>query len=465
MTSVRTRFAPSPTGHLHIGGARTALYAWLFARKHNGQFILRIEDTDVERSDTEYTDAILASMEWLGLDFDEGPFYQTQRLDRYQAVLQQLLSEGKAYRCQCSKERLVALREQQLQAKLKPRYDGHCRQLNLTAQDAPFVVRLRNPTEGVVSFNDQVRGVVTFQNGELDDLILARSDGIPTYNFTVVVDDYDMKITHVIRGDDHINNTPRQINILYALGVEPPIYAHLPMILGPDGKRLSKRHGAVSVLQYKAEGYLPAALLNYLARLGWSHGDQEVFSVDELKKLFSLTALNKAPAALNPDKLLWLNQYYLKHMDAKVVATLLEPYLQQLGIDINHGPDLDEVVEAQRERSKTLIEMAEKSQCFYSEIKTFDEKAVAQHLNVEATAVLEEVGKQLQQLVHWDEQSIHQVISGTAEKFAIKMGQVAQPIRVALTGGTVSPPIDATIRLIGKSRVLSRLQAAVDLAQ
>jgi glutamyl-tRNA synthetase len=325
--TIRTRFAPSPTGYLHIGGARTALFSWLFARRHGGAFILRIEDTDLERSTPESIQAIIDGMAWLNLDYDEGPFYQMQRMDRYREVIQQLLDGGHAYRCYCSKERLDQLREAQMVDKQKPRYDGCCRDAQPNDSNAPHVIRFRNPLEGDVVFDDQVFGPIAVSNAELDDLIIARTDGTPTYNFTVVVDDWDMQITHVIRGTDHINNTPRQINILKALGAEVPQYAHVPMILGEDGKRLSKRHGAVSVLQYRDEGFLPEAVLNYLVRLGWSHGDQEVFSREEMMQLFDLEHVNKSPAAVNTEKLAWLNQHYLKEAEP---ASLVQPFEWQL---------------------------------------------------------------------------------------------------------------------------------------
>ena len=331
MIKVRTRFAPSPTGYLHIGGARTALYCWLYARKTQGTFILRIEDTDLERSTPESVQAILDGMQWLGLNYDEGPYYQTKHFARYKEVIQQLIDEGKAYRCYCSKERLEKLREEQTAKKEKPRYDGFCRERTSKGEGA-YVVRFKNPLEGVVEFDDLIRGKLSFANTELDDLIIARSDGTPTYNFTVVVDDWDMKITHVIRGDDHINNTPRQINILRALGATPPFYAHVPMILGSDGKRLSKRHGAVGVMQYREDGFLPEALLNYLVRLGWSHGDQEIFSISELIDYFAIEDINRAPAAFNREKLLWLNQHYMKTSDRDHVARELLWHMEKLGI-------------------------------------------------------------------------------------------------------------------------------------
>lgn len=457
---IKTRFAPSPTGHLHIGGARTALYAWLYARKHQGHFILRIEDTDHERSTQEYVDAILEGMKWLGLDYDEGPFYQSARYDRYRAVADELIAKGYAYRCYCSKERLEKLRETQLANKEKPRYDGHCRNLNLNDLAQPHVIRFRTPHQGEITFHDQVYGVINVANAELDDLVLVRTDGIPTYNFAVVIDDIDMAVTHVIRGDDHINNTPRQINIYQALGHKPPIYTHVPMILGPDGKRLSKRHGATSVLQYRDEGFLPEALLNYLVRLGWSHGDQEIFSKQELIECFDVAHINKAPAAINPDKLLWLNQHYIKSSDPTRTAEQLAWHMQQLGIDTSTGPNLTEVIVAQAERCKTLVEMAEKSRYFYEDFTEFDATAAEKNLTVEVLPAMQEVLNQFEQLASWERQTLHQIVIQTAEKHGLKLGKLAQPIRVAVTGNTVSPSLDITLELIGKQRVLTRLQMA-----
>lgn len=454
MTVVRTRFAPSPTGYLHIGGARTALYCWLYAKKTGGTFILRIEDTDLERSTPESVQAILEGMTWLNLDYDEGPFYQTRRFDRYREVIQQMLEEGKAYRCYCSKERLEKLREEQTLRKEKPRYDGLCRERHEKI-DQPFVVRFKNPVEGVVEFADLIRGKVCFANSELDDLIIARSDGTPTYNFTVVVDDWDMKITHVIRGDDHINNTPRQINILRALGATPPLYAHVPMILGSDGKRLSKRHGAVSVMQYRVEGYLPEALLNYLARLGWSHGDQEIFSIDEMIQHFEIGNINRSPAAFNQDKLLWLNQHYIKHGDPDHVAKELSWHMAQCGIDIAKGPSLTDLIKAQAERTKTLREMAERSRYFYEPV--FMTEEMRAHFTADILPAINEVKHRLAALADWNKEAIHAVLTSTAEASGLKMGKLAQPIRVAITGGTTSPPIDVTMVLIGRVRVLDRL--------
>ncbi len=455
---IRTRFAPSPTGFLHIGSARTALYCWLLARQQQGTFILRIEDTDVERSTAEFATSIVESMAWLGLDYQEGPFYQSQRFDRYHEATEILLAQDKAYRCYCSKERLEKLREAQLARKEKPRYDGHCRTLTHAPENTTFVIRFANPLTGSVSFDDPVRGNLCFQNSELDDLIIARSDGTPTYNFTVVVDDWDMKITHVIRGDDHINNTPRQINILQAFGAPLPFYAHLPMILGSDGKRLSKRHGAVSVLQYRDEGFLPEALINYLVRLGWSHGDQEIFARQELIDYFSLQEINRSPAAFNPEKLLWLNQYYLKHQDPNAVATHLLWHMNRLGIDIQQGPPLAEVVQAQSERCKTLLEMAEKSRFLYQTAINYDPELAQKHFTPEAQAALQALHAHFSAVSDWQKETLHMAISDTAAELGVGLGKVAQPLRVALTGGTVSPPIDVTVALLGKAKTLQRIE-------
>ena len=455
MKAVRTRFAPSPTGYLHVGSARTALYCWLFARKMHGKFILRIEDTDVERSTQESVDAILHAMDWLQLGYDEGPFYQTQHFERYREVAEILLREGKAYRCYCSKDRLEKLREEQMAHKEKPRYDGHCRDLNVL-KDEPFVLRFRNPVDGAVVFDDLVRGTLTISNDELDDLVIVRSDGTPTYNFTVVVDDWDMKITHVIRGDDHINNTPRQINILEALGATPPIYAHVSMILGDDGARLSKRHGAVSVMQYREEGFLPEALLNYLVRLGWSHGDQEIFTVAEMVKYFDLNHINRAPAAFNTEKLLWLNQHYMKTEDPETLAPELAWQMERLGIDITQGPSLVEIVKAQCERTKTLKEMAEKSAYFFTDA-VYDTEAVQKNLTSEIAPALQAVREDLMSLTDWNREAIHGVLVDACERLGLKMGKVAQPIRVAVTGSTVSPSVDLTLWLLGREQTTRRL--------
>ncbi len=459
--SIRTRFAPSPTGYLHIGGARTALFAWLYARKHGGKFILRIEDTDLERSTEESVNAILEGMAWMGLDYDEGPFYQTHRFDRYEEVIQQLLDDGKAYRCNCSKERIDKLREEQMAAKEKPRYDGHCRGKDISA-DEPHVIRFANPQEGAVQFDDLVRGSITVQNSELDDLIIKRTDGSPTYNLSVVVDDLDMKISHVIRGDDHINNTPRQINILKAMGHEAPTYAHVPMILGEDGARLSKRHGATSVIDYREMGYLPEAVMNYLVRLGWSSGDQELFTLDEMISLFDVVDVNKAPSTFNTEKLQWINAQYLKEEDASRVAQLLSVHLGNLGIDPSEGPNLEEVVVAQRERAQTLVELAEVSQFYYRDFEQFDEKMAKKQLRPVAVEVLQTAQADLNALENWDIESIHDVIHGVAEKLQVKMGKVGTPLRVAVTGGAPSPSLDLTVYLIGKEACSRRIDKALE---
>lgn len=462
--AIRTRFAPSPTGHLHVGGARTALFSWLYARRHGGQFVLRIEDTDLERSTQESVNAILEGMAWLGLDYDEGPFYQTGRFDRYDEIIDTLLAKGLAYRCNCPKERLDALREEQMGRKEKPRYDGRCRDRDVDGSE-PHVVRFRTLLEGVTVVDDLVQGRVALPNGELDDLIVRRTDGSPTYNLTVVVDDMDMDITHVIRGDDHLNNTPRQIHILRALGREPPRYAHVPMILGDDGSRLSKRHGAVSVVQYREAGFLPEALLNYLVRLGWSHGDQEVFSLDEMIELFNIEAVNKAASRFDTDKLLWLNQHYIKGEPPEHVARHLGCQLGRLGIDPTSGPDPIAVVLAQRERAKTLVEMAENSAYFYREFEHFEEKAVAKHLRPVALEPLTRVRERLAELDEWSAAVIHEVVMDTAEGLHLKLGKLAQPLRVAVSGRGVSPPIDITLELAGKARVLARLDRALEVVR
>ena len=408
---VKTRFAPSPTGSLHVGGVRTALFAWLYAKHHQGEFVLRVEDTDEARSTTESVQIILDGMAWLGLQPDEPPVYQTARYDRYQEVMNTWLDEGKAYRCTCSKERLEALRESQMQAKEKPRYDGHCRALNLESTKASHVVRFKNPLEGGVSFSDEVYGDIDVSNQELDDVILMRSDGNPTYNFAVVIDDSDMGITHVIRGDDHINNTPRQINLYRALGVKPPIFAHLPMILGEDGKRLSKRHGAVNVLAFKEMGILPHALLNYLVRLGWSSGDQEIFSVDDMIKQFDLAAVSRGAAGFNYEKLYWLNQHYQKSDDPDMVAKALQYHFDALNIDTTQGPALADVVRVQAERCKTLAEIAEKSLYFYQDELVFDENAVKKQLRPVALEPLLALYKAFEAVETWEKDTLQACIN------------------------------------------------------
>ena len=459
--SVRTRFAPSPTGLLHVGGVRTALFSWLYAKHHGGQFILRIEDTDEARSTDASVEAILSGMDWLGLTCDEGPFYQTDRYSRYRELAEQLLDEGKAYRCYCSKERLESLREAQLQAKEKPRYDGHCRERSLAAGDTAHVIRFKNPVEGVVSFKDEVYGEIHVHNNELDDLILVRSDGNPTYNFAVVIDDWDMQITHVIRGDDHINNTPRQINLFKALNAPIPVFAHLPMILGDDGKRLSKRHGAVGVLEFKTQGILPHALLNYLVRLGWSHGDQEIFSLDEMITKFGLDHVSRGVSTFNYEKLYWLNQHYQKSDEPSTVAQALAWHFEQAHISIAQGPKLEQVVAVQAERCKTLAEMCEKSRYFYEDELARDEDAMKKHLRPVVLEPLVALYEQLKALKVWDVDTLQTCINDVSASFDMNMGKIAQPLRVAITGGSMSPAIDVTLLMIGQSRVLKRIEIAL----
>lgn len=462
--SIVSRFAPSPTGYLHVGGARTALYSWLVAKAAGGKFILRVEDTDRERSTQAAIDAILEGMQWLGLNYDEGPYYQTQRFDRYKALIDQLLAEDKAYKCYCSVERLEQMREAQMAAGQKPRYDGACRDQE-PQPGKPYVIRFRNPQEGSVVFDDHVRGRIEFSNQELDDLIIARTDGTPTYNFCVVVDDWDMGITHVVRGEDHINNTPRQINILKALGAPVPEYAHVSMILGDDGKKLSKRHGAVSVMEYRDNGYLPQALLNYLVRLGWSHGDQEVFSIDEMISLFKLSDINKAASAFNTEKLNWLNQHYMKSLPVDDVASELGWHFAKLGVDVSQGPSLATVVGLQAERVKTLKEMAEISRYFYEEVTEFEAGAAKKHLRPVAGAALADVRDRLAALSSWDAAAIQTAIQSTCEALDIGMGKVGMPLRVAATGGGNSPSLDATLAALPQDVVVARINLALDFIQ
>lgn len=454
---VRTRFAPSPTGYLHIGGVRTALFSWLYAKRHAGKFILRIEDTDKERSTAESIQAILDGMHWLEMDYDEGPFYQTKRMARYLEVIQTLIDKGFAYRCNCSKERLDKLREQQLAAKQKPRYDGCCRDKNLADDGSSQVVRFKNQDTGTVTFNDEVYGCIQVANHELDDLIILRSDGSPTYNLAVVVDDMDMQITHVIRGDDHINNTPRQINLLKALDANIPVYAHLPMILGADGKRLSKRHGAVSVLQFREEGILPHALLNYLVRLGWSFGDQEIFSLEEMIAKFNLQSISRGATSFDYNKLIWLNQHYQKSDSPAKVAEALAWHFKQKNVDITNGPSLVSLVTAQAERCKNLVEMCESSLFFYQDEIFYDDSLLKKHINTEARRLLNLVLNDLQRVDNWQKDVLQKCISDIVVAEDVGFGKLAQPLRVAVTGSTKTPSIDITLELLGKGRVINRL--------
>jgi len=458
---VRTRFAPSPTGFLHIGGLRTALFCWLYARRHGGSFVLRIEDTDLERSTEAAIQQILDGMAWAGLGHDEGPFYQTRRFDRYKEVIDELLASGHAYRCYCTKEELEEMRAAQTARGEKPRYDGRWRERTDSRPGVAPVVRFKNPRDGAVVVQDVVHGSVVFQNAELDDLIIARSDGSPTYNFCVVVDDMDMAITHVIRGDDHLNNTPRQMNMLLALGHEPPVYAHLPMILGPDGAKLSKRHGAVSVLQYRDDGFLPEAVLNYLVRLGWSHGDQEIFSIEAMVRLFDIADVNKSASAFNFEKLAWLNQQHLMHAPLERVASLLRWHLEKEGIRADDPAQLAAIVQTQRERAKTLKEMAANSIFFFRAPQSYDAKAVAKHISAEILKLLGELAESFAALPDWAAASIHAQLTAFAAAQGLALGKLAQPIRLAICGGTVSPPIDASLAILGRGESLARLARAL----
>ncbi|TPH15967.1 glutamate--tRNA ligase [Litorilituus lipolyticus] len=463
--TLTTRFAPSPTGYLHVGGARTALYSWLYAQKNGGDFILRIEDTDLERSTQESVDAIMDGMNWLNLAWTHGPYFQTKRFDRYKEVIEQLLESGNAYRCYCTAEEVEAMREE---AKAKgeiEKYNGLWRERTDYPEDKPYVIRFKNPLDGDVVINDMVKGDITISNEQLDDLIIARSDGSPTYNLTVVVDDWDMKVSHVVRGDDHISNTPKQINILKSLGADVPEYAHIPMILGDDGKRLSKRHGAVSVMQYRDDGYLPEALLNYLVRLGWSHGDQEIFSREEMIELFDLKDCNRAPSGFNTEKLIWVNQHYMKTMDPSYVAEHLAWHMDDQGINTDEGPALAEIVKVQADRVKTLKEMAEISSYFYQDFTEFEAKAAKKHLRGVAKEPLQLVKQKLAALDSWQADVIHNAINATAEELEVGMGKVGMPLRVAATGGGNSPSLDVTLALLDKNKVLARIDLALALVE
>ncbi len=460
--NVRTRFAPSPTGYLHIGGARTALFCYLHARRHDGQFVLRIEDTDRERSTDESVQAILDGMEWLGLAYDEGPIYQSAAIERHKAVIQQLLDQGDAYYCYCTKEELDAMREDAIKRGENARYDGRYR--DFTGEPPAGVdpvVRFKNPTSGKVVWDDAVRGRIEIDNGELDDLIIARADGTPTYNLVVVVDDIDMKISHVVRGDDHINNTPRQINIYQALGAVTPVFAHVPMILGDDGQRLSKRHGAVGVMQYRDDGYMPQAVLNYLVRLGWSHGDQEVFSEQEMIELFDLAAVNKAASTFNTEKLLWLNQQYIQSCPAQDVAEHLRWHMEQRGIDLAAGPDLPVVVELLKERARTLKEMAEQAEFLFADFEAYDEKAAQKQLRPVAAEPLQAARNQLAALTDWNAINCQQALQSVVDTLEIGFGKIGQPLRVALTGRGAAPSNDAVLAALGKEKSLVRIDRAL----
>ena len=458
--TIRTRFAPSPTGYLHIGGARTALFSWAYARKHGGTFILRIEDTDVERSTPEAVQAILDGMNWLNLSYDEGPFYQMQCMARYKEVIQNMLAQGSAYYCYASPSELDAMREAQRASGDKPRYDGRWRpESGKVLPEPPAetmpVVRFKNPAKGVVAWVDLVKGLIEFDNGELDDLIIARADGTPTYNFCVVVDDWDMDITHVIRGDDHVNNTPRQINILKALGANVPQYAHLSMILGDDGQKLSKRHGAVSVMQYDEDGYLPEAVINYLARLGWSHGNDEVFSVEQFCAWFDLDHITPSAAQFNTEKLNWLNQHYLKQADIARLVTLIRPRLEARGVLVSAVPALEAIINLYKERVVTLNELADVAEVFYIDLHPNQELLNAQ-LSAEAIPALQELAERLKD-VAWEAAAIGATIKEIVSKHGLKMPKLAMPLRVMLTGQTQTPSVDAVLMLFSREVVLARI--------
>ena len=459
---VRTRFAPSPTGYLHLGGARTALFCWLFARKHEGDFVLRVEDTDRERSTDESVQAILDGMQWLGLDYDEGPFFQTQRYDRYNEVIDQLIESGHAYRCYCSKERLDEMREQAQAEKRKPRYDGTCRERTDSVAGVEPVIRFKTPLEGSVVIDDMVKGRIEIDNAELDDLVIRRSDGNPTYNLSVVVDDADMRITHVVRGDDHINNTPRQIHIFEALGIETPAFAHLPMILGDDGKRMSKRHGAVSVMQYQKDGILPHAMLNYLARLGWSHGDQEIFSMQELLDLFALEDCQKSGSVFDTTKLLWVNQQHMANQSDDELGDALSAALQSNSVSVTDGPPVSRVASVLKERAQSFAEMAEQADIFYKDAVELDEKAAKKQLRPVALPVLEAVHAKLSAEDQWCASSFKTVLDSVAEEQEIGFGKIGQPLRVGISGEGASPDNGDTLELIGKDRSLARIVTAID---
>ncbi|MFT7228432.1 MAG: glutamyl-tRNA synthetase [Methylophilaceae bacterium] len=458
--TVRTRFAPSPTGFLHIGGARTALFSWAYAKKHQGQFVLRVEDTDVERSTPEAVQAIMDGMAWLGLDHDEGPFHQMQRMGNYQKHLETLLASGHAYYCYSSKEELAALRAQQMEAGVKPKYDGKWRPkagkvLPEVPADIKPVIRFNNPKEGAVAWDDLVKGHIEIANAEMDDVIIARGDGTPTYNFCVVVDDWEMGITHVIRGDDHVNNTPRQINILNALGATVPQYAHLSMILGSDGQKLSKRHGAVSVMQYYEEGYLPEAVLNYLGRLGWSHGDDEVFDIKQFCEWFDLDHITPSAAHFNTEKLNWLNAYYIKNVDLDALAAEITKRMAALGVGVEGEPPINTVLELYRERANNLNQLAADIAYFYRVPET-NTKDVEKHLTDEIKPVMEVMAETLKNTT-WTAEAIHEVIAATVKENVLKFPKVAMPLRVMLAGIAQSPSIDQVMAILGKETVLNRM--------
>ncbi len=462
---IRTRFAPSPTGFLHLGNIRSALFPWAFARHHHGAFILRIEDTDQERSTPEAVQAIIDAMAWLGLDCDEGPYFQMQRMDRYRSVLADMLARGLAYRCYMSPDELEVLRAEQMARGEKPRYDGRWRPENLRDRRPPEgvapVIRFRNPDAGIVAWNDAVKGVIEIANAELDDLVIARADGSPTYNFCVVVDDLDMRITHVIRGDDHVNNTPRQINIMRALDAEPPIYAHLPTVLTPLGDKLSKRHGARGALQYRDDGYVPEAVVNYLARLGWAHGDAEVFGVDEFVGWFDLSGLSSSPGRFDPDKLKWLNHEHLKRLPDFDLASRLAPFLVAAGIEAGHGPPIARVAALLKDRAATLAEMAEAARYFYRSVDV-DPALLAGQVSAANRGVLTELHAEFADL-HWTREMIGTALKAAAARHGLKAAQVMMPLRVLVAGTLKTPAIDAVLELVGRDATRARMKARLQI--
>ena len=462
---IKTRFAPSPTGLLHIGGARTALFSWLYAKKHNGQFFLRIEDTDFNRSTKKAVDTIIEGLSWLGLQGDMPPSYQSENFNRYEKIMQKLLDEGKAYRCYCSVERLQKLRNNQIVNKKKPRYDGHCRNFyNQKQKNKLNVVRFKNPLQGNVEWRDAVKGNLRVENKELDDLIIWRSNNTPTYNFCSVIDDIDMLITHVIRGDDHVNNTPRQINLYNALEANTPVFAHLPMIFSAVGEKLSKRNGSVSVTEYRNLGYLPQALINYLVRLGWSCGDKEIFTLNEILKHFDLKNINNSPAILNTEKLNWINQYYMRHLPVSQVSKNLKWHFDNAGLDFNSGPKCNELIPVMVRKVKTLKELIKASSYFYTEFDDYNKKAFERHLTIEALKPLKNVYLRFKDIpdVHWQNQeNLYRELKAIATELSLDMGKVGMPVRVAVTGDFYSPEIGLTLKFLGKERVISRLKRAI----
>jgi len=465
MSEIRLRFAPSPTGYLHVGGARTALFNWLLAKKEQGRFILRIEDTDVARSTQESVDAILEGMRWLGLDWDEGPYYQSERFPIYKESVAKLLAEGKAYRCYCSAEELEKKREEALAEGRKPKYDGTCRNLQGELPSKPYAVRFKSPQEGITAFDDLIKGTITFNNEELDDLIIQRSDGTPIYNFVVVIDDATMGITTVIRGDDHVNNTPRQIQLYEALGYPVPRFAHVPMILGADKARLSKRHGATSVMAYRDMGFLPEAMVNYLVRLGWSHGDQEIFSMAELVEKFTIEAVGRSAGVFNPDKLLWLNHHYIMNGDPQRLADLLVPFLKERDVDPAKGPSLSAVVKTLQERAKTMLELADGAVFYYRPEVAYDAEATAKFFKPELVPLYQALLVKLDQLADFSHQPIEALFKEFCTEQGIKMGQIGPPVRIALCGGTVSPSIYEVMEVLGKEETRRRIERALEFVK